>query len=158
MADKIICTNISTYDFTKYDAVGMVSSLSVHAVSVFRDIVSGISGLVGGRNKAMEKKYADIRAEAMKELRQKAYEHNAVMLVGIDFDISTSEEKFVICMATGTILINKQQKGKGLGDMLNAAKDTANMLTKGIDTAKDIMHAGSCNNKTQKCRRSSMRK
>lgn len=107
---KIVCTNLAFYDTTKYEPIGMISAISVHAISAARGFFAGISGTFGGKMEAIESKYIDIRQETLDDLKKKAKDNNADMIVGIEFDISNAEQNFIVCLATGTLLRKKGSK------------------------------------------------
>ena len=92
------------YDMNKYEPIGLVSSIPVHSISAIRGLVSGITGFFGGRQQVIEKKFLDIRKEALYELEQEAKAMGAVMIIGLEFDVSELGNEFVIYGASGTAL------------------------------------------------------
>jgi len=92
------------YNMNKYEPIGLVSSIPVHSISAIRGLVSGITGFFGGRQQVIEKKFLDIRKEALYELEQEAKAMGAVMIIGLEFDVSELGNEFVIYGASGTAL------------------------------------------------------
>jgi uncharacterized protein YbjQ (UPF0145 family) len=92
------------YNMNKYEPIGLVSSIPVHSISAIRGLVSGITGFFGGRQQVIEKNFLDIRKEALYELEQEAKAMGAVMIIGLEFDVSELGNEFVIYGASGTAL------------------------------------------------------
>jgi uncharacterized protein YbjQ (UPF0145 family) len=112
MSEKgVPCTNLSFYDTTKYYPMTLTSAVVVHAISAARGFMSGFSGIFGGKLSAIEDKYVDIRNEALNEIREKAVKHGADMIAGVEFDISTVEQNFIVCLVSGTLLKKRDNKG-----------------------------------------------
>jgi uncharacterized protein YbjQ (UPF0145 family) len=92
------------YDMNKYEPIGLVSSIPVHSISAIRGLVSSVTGWFGGRQPTIEKKFLDIRREALKELEEEAKKLGSVMIIGLEFDVSELGNEFVIYGASGTAL------------------------------------------------------
>jgi uncharacterized protein YbjQ (UPF0145 family) len=92
------------YDMNKYEPIGLVSSIPVHSISAIRGLVSGFTGLFGGRQQVIEKKFLDIRKEALYELEQEAKAMGAVMIIGLEFELCEFSNEFVVYGASGTAL------------------------------------------------------
>lgn len=105
------------YDMNKYEPIGLVSSIPVHSISAIRGLVSGITGFFGGRQQIIEKKFLDIRKEALYELEKEAKTMGAVMIIGLEFDVSELGNEFVIYGASGTALKLKTIKGGSKKDV-----------------------------------------
>ena len=98
------------YDMNKYEPIGLVSSIPVHSISAIRGLVSGITGFFGGRQQVIEKKFLDIRREALFELEKEAKRMGAVMIIGLEFDVSELGNEFVIYGVSGTALKLKSSR------------------------------------------------
>jgi uncharacterized protein YbjQ (UPF0145 family) len=61
---------LNTLDDRKYKPLGLVRGTIVHSVSFFRDILGNITGLIGGKNSAINQKIDDVYAEAIIELEK----------------------------------------------------------------------------------------
>lgn len=92
------------YDMNKYEPIGLVSSIPVHSISAIRGLVSGFTGFFGGRQQVIEKKFLDIRREALYELEQEAKAMGAVMIIGLEFELCEFSNEFVVYGASGTAL------------------------------------------------------
>lgn len=57
--------------------------------NIISDIFAGIRDIVGGRSATYEKKFAEGKALAIKELEEQAASVGANAIVGIDFDFET---------------------------------------------------------------------
>ena len=58
---------LNTLDDSKYKPLGLVRGTIVHSVSFFRDILGNITGLLGGRNSAINKKIDDVERKKKKD-------------------------------------------------------------------------------------------
>ena len=120
----MITTNLSYYDKSKYEPIGMVSATAVDAVSAVRGMISGLTSLFGGQQTLIETKFADIRKRCLEKLKLEAAIHrDVVMMVGVDFDVSEMIQ-FVVCVGTATLLVrkNNQNEPKLANDALNQQK------------------------------------
>ncbi len=97
---------LNTLDDDKYKPLGLVRGTIVHSVSFFRDILGNLTGLLGGKNSAINKKIDDVYAEAISELEayaKKTYP-SATAIAGVEISLTEMRE-FIICVATGTAVI-----------------------------------------------------
>jgi uncharacterized protein YbjQ (UPF0145 family) len=102
---------LTTVDENKYKPLGLVRGTIVHSVSFFRDILGNITGLLGGRNSAINKKIDDVYAEAITELEaytKKTYP-TATSIAGVEISLTEMRE-FIICVATGTAMVEITNK------------------------------------------------
>ena len=102
---------LNTLDDDKYKPLGLVRGTIVHSVSFFRDILGNLTGLLGGKNSAINKKIDDVYAEAISELEaytKKAYP-SATSIAGVEISLTEMRE-FIICVATGTAVIESINK------------------------------------------------
>lgn len=106
MAQKQNAVPLSTspfYDTSRYNVLGMETSISVHAVSAFREIGANFGGLFGGRSELLEKVFTDARQDALQALQEVGKKHGADLIVGVEVDVKEFH-KFVIFTASGTLL------------------------------------------------------
>jgi uncharacterized protein YbjQ (UPF0145 family) len=97
---------LNTLDDRKYKPLGLVRGTIVHSVSFFRDILGNITGLIGGKNSAINQKIDDVYAEAIIELEaytNKKYP-SATSIAGVEISLTEMRE-FIICVATGTAMV-----------------------------------------------------
>lgn len=106
----MIVSTLATINENEYDIIGPVSGLSVHAISYFRTIFAGISGLFGGRQSAIKEKFMDVRREAIYEMVETAKLNNIDMIAGMQVELTELGQEFVVCIATGTALRKKTTK------------------------------------------------
>ena len=102
---------LNTLDENKYKPLGLVRGTIVHSVSFFRDILGNITGLLGGKNSAINKKIDDVYAEAITELEdytKKTYP-TATSIAGVEISLTEMRE-FIICVATGTAMVEIPNK------------------------------------------------
>jgi len=120
------------YDMNKYEPVGLVNSIPVHSISAIRGLVSSVTGWFGGRQPTIEKKFLDIRKEALKELEEEAKKLGGVMIIGLEFDVSELANEFVIYGASGTVLRLKNMKGGIKKDKTKKEKSKKNNSKKEV--------------------------
>ncbi len=103
----MLLLTLNSYDEKKYKPLGLVRGTIVHSVSFFRNILGNLSGLLGGKNDAINKKVDDVYGEAIKELEKYTTEKypNANAIMGIEIALSEMQTEFIICVATGTALV-----------------------------------------------------
>lgn len=101
----MLLTTVNNYNENEYTPMGIVRGTIVHSVSFFRDILGNITGILGGKNTAINKKVDDVYEEAIKELEKYTKEKypNADAVAGIEISLTEMRE-FFICVATGTAL------------------------------------------------------
>ena len=104
--------SIQIYDITKYEPIGMVNAISVHSISLLRNIFSNLTSLFGGQQELIESRYMELREEVLKKLRLKAYNMNADIVLGVEYDISTFDDKYMIFSINGTALKLKNKNNK----------------------------------------------
>lgn len=68
---------------------GVVAADVIIGANIISDIFAGIRDIVGGRSATYEKKFAEGKALALKELEQEAQKLGANAVIGIDFDYET---------------------------------------------------------------------
>ncbi len=101
----MLLTTVNNYNQNEYTPLGLVRGTIVHSVSFFRDILGNITGILGGKNSAINKKVDDVYEEAVKELEKYTKEKypSADAVAGIEISLTEMRE-FFICVATGTAL------------------------------------------------------
>ena len=101
----MLLTTVNNYNDNEYTPIGLVRGTIVHSVSFFRDILGNITGILGGKNTAINKKVDDVYEEAIKELEKYTKEKypSADAIAGIEISLTEMRE-FFICVATGTAL------------------------------------------------------
>lgn len=112
---------IQSFDQYTLQPAGAVFAQRVEAVSVYRNILAGVGGIIGGRNKAMEKKMNDLTKVLIEEItmQAKAKYPNVVSLVDLKIHFSdigkTDNNMFLAGQATATALVkrNKARTMKG---------------------------------------------
>jgi uncharacterized protein YbjQ (UPF0145 family) len=103
---------VQSFNQTNLQAIGAVFVQRVESVSIGRGILSGITGLVGGRNELMEKKMNDLTQALIGELDAQAKKQypNAIALVDANIDFSASgpdSSTVLIGQASATVLIKR---------------------------------------------------
>ena len=107
----MLIITLNALDDSKYTPQGLVRGTIVHSVSFFRDILGNLTGLLGGKNSAINKKIDDVYAEAITELEdytKKTYP-TATSIAGVEISLTEMRE-FIICVATGTAMVETTNK------------------------------------------------
>lgn len=79
--------NIEGKKITQY--LGIVTADVIIGANIFSDIFASVRDIVGGRSATYEKKFAEGKVMAIKELEDEAQRLGANAIVGIDFDFET---------------------------------------------------------------------
>ncbi len=102
------------YDTTLWQPVDTIVVTHTESVSIFRGIIAGIGGIIGGKSETMNKKMDDITSELISKMRAKVRSNQ--MIVGLRFQFTTfgREEAnvFVSGVATGTLVQRRQDVAK----------------------------------------------
>lgn len=119
----MLLTTVNNYNQNEYTPIGLVRGTIVHSVSFFRDILGNITGILGGKNTAINKKVDDVYEEAVKELEKYTKEKypSADAVAGIEISLTEMRE-FFICVATGTALRRRSSTTNTLSNRQKGGK------------------------------------
>ena len=81
---------------------GIVVGEAIMGANVVRDVFASITDIVGGRSGAYESKLQDARDTALRELQDRATEHGADAVVGVDLDYEVVGSSMLMVSASGT--------------------------------------------------------
>ena len=81
---------------------GVVCGEAIVGANIFRDILAGITDVIGGRSGAYEGKLREARMIALSEMVVEAKELGADGVVGIDIDYETVGSSMLMVNASGT--------------------------------------------------------
>ncbi len=102
--DKIATSG--QFDGEKYEVRRLVNATHTEAVSVFRGIVAGIGGILGGKSETMNKKVDDVMEHLVKKLTRDL--SSGERIVGVQFQFTefgrSEQNVFLSGIATGTII------------------------------------------------------
>lgn len=102
--DRIFTSGV--YDTAIYEPRRFVSATHTEAVSVFRGLVAGIGGLIGGKSDTMNKKVEDVMQELIKKMAHTLGANEKI--VGVQFQFTefgrTEQNVFLSGIATGTVI------------------------------------------------------
>lgn len=82
--------------------IGIVTAENVVGVNIVRDFFAGITDLIGGRSRTLEKALKGAREECLNELEERAIEAGADGVVGVS--IETQISNMVTVTASGTMV------------------------------------------------------
>ena len=101
------------YDSNKWEVKSMVAATHTESVSLFRGLIAGIGGIIGGPSETMNKKMNDIMAKLVSKLQAQIAADE--MVVGTQFQFSEfgreQSNTFISGVVTGTLLKKKAQSG-----------------------------------------------
>ena len=103
-------STIPSFDTSVYEIVGIVDAVNTQAVSLLREKFASLTGIFGGENAILNKKFIDAREGALNQLKQKAKEMGAEMIVGVVLSSETitfGETEFISHGAVGTAIRKK---------------------------------------------------
>ena len=104
---------IQSFDQDTLQPAGAVFAQRVEGISIYRNILAGVGGIMGGRNKAMEKKMNDLTKVLIEEIttQAKAKYPSVVSLVDLKIHFSdigkTDDNMFLAGQATATALVKR---------------------------------------------------
>lgn len=101
--------SVEGYEIKEYK--GIVFGEVIAGVDFVRDFAAGLSNFFGGRSASYEEELLKARAQAMKELQQRALEQGADAVVGIDIDYEVlgSNNGMLMVTASGTAVTLKER-------------------------------------------------
>ena len=94
--------------------LGIVTSESVLGINIFRDIVAGLTDLVGGNSKSMRNILREARDTCLSGLKAEAHAlgANAVIAVDLDYsEISGGGKSMIFLVASGTAVMVEKNPG-----------------------------------------------
>jgi uncharacterized protein YbjQ (UPF0145 family) len=101
------------------EPVGSIFVQRVESVSIFRSIIAGLAGLIGGRSELIEKKMNDLSRVLMEELQLEAKKKYPSTVALVDVKVLFShiggDESgiFLSGQASGTVLVKRPVEQKG---------------------------------------------
>jgi uncharacterized protein YbjQ (UPF0145 family) len=113
MSKPLAVFTIQTFNQNALQPAGAVFAQRVETVSLARNVIAGIGGIVGGRSTLMEKKMNDLTQALMQELdiQAKKMYPNAVALINVQLDFSnigkSDTNMFLAGHASATALIKR---------------------------------------------------
>lgn len=86
------------------DYLGIVTGEAIIGANIFKDILAGITDIVGGRSGQYEKALRSAREEAIREMAREAQERgaDAVVAVDIDYEVLGAKNGMLMVSASGT--------------------------------------------------------
>lgn len=91
--------------FTITQVLDVVSAECVYGMNIFKDLLAGVTDVVGGRSGSTQRVLRDARKRVMDELRAEAFALEADALVGVRLDFnefSGGGKAMLFVVATGT--------------------------------------------------------
>jgi uncharacterized protein YbjQ (UPF0145 family) len=103
--DMIVTTTPGIFQSPVKEYKGIVTGQVAAGVSVFKDAFAGIRNIVGGRSDALQKTMAQMREEALKDIKSEAADRGANAVVGVTLDFDEYGEGMLLLTVTGTAVL-----------------------------------------------------
>ena len=85
---------------------GLVTGETIIGANIFRDILAGITDIIGGRSKAYEDALMTARENAIQEMKSRALMMQANAIVGVDLDYEVfGEGGMMMVSVSGTAVL-----------------------------------------------------
>lgn len=124
-ADEIAAVKVATTpsleDYKIIRTVDVIATECVFGMNMYKDLVVGLSDLVGGRSKTMQKALRDARLNCLSELKLEALRSGANAVVGVTFnhnEFTGKGSSMIFVVATGTAVV-VQRKSEGMSSKGN---------------------------------------
>ena len=103
----IITTTNSIEGKTIKEYKGIVTGEAVIGINIFRDFLSGIRDIFGGRSKTYQKGFREGRGHALADLEAEAKKlgADAVVAVDIDYEVLGQQNGMLMVSASGTAVV-----------------------------------------------------
>ena len=107
---------IQSFNQAALQAAGAIFVQRVESISLLRNVIAEVGGIIGGRSTTMEKKMNDLTKVLLDEIQTqaKAKYPNAVALVDVHIEFSdigkTDQNMFLAGQASATALVRKTRK------------------------------------------------
>ena len=115
-------TTTTYFDESKYEVIGLVDSVTTRAISEFRQYFAQLTGIFGGKNDLLNSKFLKARDDAIQELKNKADDMGADMLIGVSLTtdvVNMGGTEFLTYAGLGTAL---RRKDKTTSDSMDGGK------------------------------------
>ena len=102
---QIVLTTESTHNLPISDRLGIITAEVVVGMNIFKDVLTGVRNIVGGRTGNVQTALKDMRDQALGELREEAANLGADAVVGIDLDyneIGATGSTMLMLVVSGT--------------------------------------------------------
>jgi uncharacterized protein YbjQ (UPF0145 family) len=98
----IITTTPAVYGHTIQQYLGVVAGEAILGAHIGRDIMAGLTNIVGGRSAEYEEEVRKARHIALEEMAAEAQRKGANAVVGVDIDYEVIREGMLMVAASGT--------------------------------------------------------
>ena len=106
----MLVTTTNSIEGKKIDRyLGIVTGEAIMGANVVRDLLASVTDIIGGRSSAYENKLSEGREIAIREMEDKARRIGANAVIGVDLDFETLRDGMMMCVATGTAVIVKDE-------------------------------------------------
>ena len=106
----IVTTTVSVEGRRITEYKGIVFGEVISGVNFVRDVAASFSNFFGGRSGSYEEELVQARQNALKEMEQRAADlgANAVVGVGIDYEVLGAGNGMLMVTASGTAVVAEQ--------------------------------------------------
>lgn len=113
---NVILTTETSHNLPVVSRLGIVTAEVVVGMNIFKDALTGVRNIVGGRTGNIQKALKDMRKEAFSELRMEATTLGADAVLGIDLsysDIGATGSTMLMLLVSGTAVKLENQEARG---------------------------------------------
>ena len=108
LSNLLVTTETSLNNIEVKKRIDIISAECVIGMNIFKDLLSGITDIVGGHSKSMQNTLKKAKEEVISELKKEAVRIGANAIVAIDLDyseISGGGKSMLFIVATGTAVV-----------------------------------------------------
>lgn len=98
----IVTTTPTVEGHSIEEYLGVVTGEAILGAHIGRDILAGITDIIGGRSAEYEEEVRDARKIALEEMASEAERRGANAIVGVDLDYEVIREGMLMVSASGT--------------------------------------------------------
>ncbi len=98
----IVTTTPTVEGHSIEEYLGVVTGEAILGAHIGRDILAGITDIIGGRSAEYEEEVRDARKIALEEMASEAERRGATAIVGVDLDYEVIREGMLMVSASGT--------------------------------------------------------
>ena len=106
-------TTVSTYDYTKYETIGIVSAMHVVSSSFIEEYFKSIKNIANSSMNLLENRFVEANKKCLNKMINKANDMGASEIIACDIDIQIFDRasnftnnvfKYIVFLGTGTAI------------------------------------------------------
>ena len=126
-------TTVSTYDYTKYETIGIVSAMHVESSSFFEEYYKSIKNIANSSMKLLQNRFVEAREKCLEKMINKAKDMGASEIIACDIDIQIFDRasnltnnvyKYIVFLGTGTAIRKISDDNSSMQKIRRSHKDS----------------------------------